>query len=221
MKDFRYLHSKGLLLTALGLFVVSFFIKDLLFRQRLDLYLLWDMLANVGTAAGVTMAALWLYGRWLWKRWPFYHIMQLPRLGGAYYGQLVSSYTHTEEGKKQPVVKDCLVEIHQRGTELKIVCFFATPTETEASSRSESLSYAVQSRDDHETVIAYTYHNTPLTNKDAYSRLNAHDGTALLHWSAHNPAVLELEYYNRERKSQGRIRLEKISETLKNTFYRP
>jgi len=212
MKNFNYYNSTWVVVIIVCLTSAIHFIRETMF----DLFG-WHW--NMGTGA-VVLFFFFLYQKYIWSRFPIPSIIDLPNLKGGYYGKLVSS--NKILGTDINIQKDCLFEIHQQGNEIIIVGFYADENALTATSRSESHSYVVASDELHQIKFIYNYTNSPLIEKDMYGYpLNKHEGTSTLTWSKINSESINIEYYNKERNSMGRIDLIKISETYQNKFYRP
>jgi uncharacterized iron-regulated membrane protein len=210
MKDFRYLKPRPFLYLTAGVLLICYFLKTVLQNAAAGRNAwLFDWHAAGELLGLVSFAFLFMVAvnYWLYKVWPFRALLSIPILKGKYAGMLSSSYT---DGAGQAVERHCELIIRQTATDLSIECRFTDPVTQSLSSFSKSITVACEKSEHDVTTIIYTYHNQPNPASPQPYLLNAHDGTATLTQRPEEPAVLELTYYNNERRSQGYIRLVRI-----------
>lgn len=173
---------------------------------------------KIGIPTTLILLILDFYNKRLWKYPVFNKLINMPNIQGSYYGQLVSSF---KDSDRIPIIKDCVIEIKQTGSDFSIFGYYACDDEESESSFSRSISYSVVSTNNDNLEITYLYENIPKKERDKYSKLNYHKGTSLLMWDKTNPNIIFIEYYNKDRNSKGKIELLKNSTQLKGKFYRP
>lgn len=220
MKNFNNYNPELLVRTILGLAAFIFLITQIITSNSSFTF---DLLAKEVFKAvipvSIIMFAFKFYNRTLWKYPLLNKMIEVPNIEGSYFGPLISTYRDLNTGK--PVIKDCVIEIKQTGTDFTVYGYYACDDEDDASSRSESLSYSLLSEGKEKLEIAYYYINKPLKNRDKYGELNQHNGSGIVNWNKLNEDTISIEYFNKDRNSKGHIKLTKVSTDLKGQFYRP
>lgn len=219
MKNFNYYRPKILVISILAIYAIIIVLFDAKTNHwSFNAELTKTLAIKIFSASGIIIAVFAFYNKWLWK-WPLINkLIDFPILKGSYYGKLISTY---KDENKNPIEKECIIDIYQNGTDIKIKSYYATDEEIEASSISESYSFALVKNEETGVEIAYTYKNTPLKPADKYAKLNAHEGTSILRWHKSDPTVIYIDYYNKERNSKGTIHLIKEFDKPQAKFYRP
>ncbi|MDI9364240.1 MAG: hypothetical protein QM541_04760 [Flavobacterium sp.] len=218
MKHFNYYKPKPLIITILGFFTLIVCFKDWYVNKTFDSKLAKELVVNIASAAGLILVFFKMYNKYLWNKPILEKLIDFPNLKGGWYGTMISSY---KDENDKFIEKDCLMEIHQQGTDIFIVCYYADKNENIPSSKSESWSFSLNQKDELTTQIVYTYLNTPLVARDNNSDLNKHTGTSELLWNKETPLEIYVEYYNKDRNSKGRMKLLKYTDKIENAFYRP
>lgn len=220
MKNFNNYNPKILvrvilIITAILFLIIQLFTSDSHFSGS---GLIKETFKSV-VPVGIIMTVFEFYNKTLWKYPLLNKMIQIPNIEGSYFGTLISTYRDLNTGK--PVIKDCVIEIKQTGTDFTVYGYYACDDEDDASSRSESLSYSLLSEGKEKLEIAYYYINKPLKNRDKYGELNQHNGSGIVNWNKLNEDTISIEYFNKDRNSKGHIKLTKVSTDLKGQFYRP
>lgn len=219
MKNFNNYKPKILIRVILGITAFLFLCTQILIsNSNFTLDILLKEIVKALIPTGLILVFFEFYNKNLWKYPLFNKLIQVPNIEGSYYGSLISTYRDKEN---KPIIKDCVIEIKQTGTDFIIYGYYACDDEKKASSVSESLSYSLISEGKDKMEVAYYYINRPLKSSDKYGELNEHKGSGILCWNSLNSDVLAVEYYNKDRNSKGHIHLTKISTDFKGEFYRP
>ncbi|WP_445721949.1 Cap15 family cyclic dinucleotide receptor domain-containing protein [Flavobacterium sp.] len=219
MKNFNNYKPKILIRVILGLTATLFLLTQILLsNSSFTLVVLLKEIIKTMIPTGIILGIFEYYNKNLWKYPILNKLIQVPNVEGSYYGNLISTYRDKEN---QPIIKDCVIEIKQTGTDFIIYGYYACDDEKKASSVSESRSYSLISEGKDKMELAYYYINKPQKPSDKYGELNQHNGSGILCWNAINPDAIAIEYYNKDRNSKGHIQLTKISTDLKGEFYRP
>lgn len=220
MKNFNNYKPKTLVRTILATTATLFLLIQLITSNSAFTFdILIKDIFNTVVPVGIIMTIFEFYNKTLWKYPILNKMIQIPNIEGSYYGKLISTYR--DLNTSEPVIKDCVIEIKQTGTDFTVYGYYACDDEDYASSRSESLSYSLLSEGKEKLEIAYYYINKPLKNKDKYGELNQHNGSGILNWNKLNEDTISIEYFNKDRNSKGHIKLTKVSTDLKGQFYRP
>jgi hypothetical protein len=145
-----------------------------------------------------------LFERYIWKVWllRFLGLIRVPDLGGAWHGEVRSSY------EQPPVMREVEVTIHQTWRDIAVKL-------ESGQSCSESVMGAIFVGRDGAATLTYEYTNEP--QELAVETLHAHRGTAYLGLKTDGAGeFLEGGYYTgRDRQNVGRIKLRRGSRPKK------
>ena len=148
-----------------------------------------------------------------WKLWnkPLFKLLYaIPDMSGRYEGSIkyVNPKTTFEEEK------NCVIEVFQSGSKLKVQSFFSREDDFEKSP-SNSLIESVIKNDNETYSLVFTYHN-----KGICGVFHPHEGTNILEYINNSDGrFLKGHYYtNRIPQTKGEVEVKFITNKLKNDF---
>lgn len=149
---------------------------------------------GIGSIVAYTTVGLVIVNRWGWvwklKSWKvFGWLIDLPDLRGRYSGKLISNFQ--ENGQKKEM--NCVIEITQTGSEVKVFSYYHDPLTNQDSSTSTSIVEEIIKEANGLFKVHFMFSNKPGTHQE---QLMDHDGTA---WILYYPDVkkIKMEYYNK------------------------
>jgi len=205
---FRYYNITAVTIIILLLaFAIDNLIQDILLP-----YMQTHHIALVRAPGNVSLIGMFLllYDKVLW-RWPaFSAIVNLPDMRGRYKGKITYSF----EGAKGE--KECVVEISQTSSKIKIHSYFNN--EGNEKTKSKSLVESVEEEDGFYYVYLYYFNSGSKDN----NVLDCHEGANMLKFipGNKNNAKKLIGHYFTDRRIQTRGTMEVEFETkkLKGTF---
>lgn len=206
--SFKYYHTTPLiiiiLLLASGI--------DLVFTELLiPLMSNYDIsfLRAPGNASLIGMFLL-LYDKLLWKLNIFNLIVRIPDISGRYRGKI------NYEFKGVPGEKDCVVEITQTSSRIKIHSYFNNSKSERTSSK--SLVENIEEEDGFYNIYLYYFNSGSKEN----NILDCHEGANMLKFiptTKNSPKKLVGHYFtNRNIQTRGSMEVEFETKELKGTF---
>ncbi|MEO8109366.1 MAG: hypothetical protein ABI594_05010 [Ginsengibacter sp.] len=131
---------------------------------------------------------------WKWKI--FKWLIDIPNLNGRYHGELISSY---KDLNGNPILKDCMIEIKQTASSIKIFSYYADKGMDNETSSAKSISEELVKEENGLFVLYYIYSNDPDTLQtrlfNQHNQLHKHSGAATLKYFP-DIKSLQGEYYN-------------------------
>lgn len=149
-------------------------------------------LMGVFSVVGLLGLVLWFIDEIGWKWICFNWLIDVPNLNGRYKGTLVSNYNGRTE-------MDCIIEIIQTASIVKLYCYFGNLSTGEISSESRSHTEEIICEPNKLNRLIYTFKN----NSDIEVNLNDHEGAGSLSYFK-DIKKLDGTYFNR-RGNTGKI----------------
>ena len=160
------------------------------------------------TTIVIILFIFWILNNYIWKLLVIRKLFGIPNIDGRYEGELVSSFTETEEQKG---IYKTAIEIKQTLTNIT-VCLY-----TERScSYSFTANLCKNNNGNYELIYIYQNKTSAMgTNSD----MRDHNGTAILR-IFENGNILDGNYFNnpRERGRYGKIKVTKVISKIKGKF---
>lgn len=197
---FRYLKPQGLIafitLLAIGIYLANKFLST---RAEFTISIL-----------GIIMGMLLVVDQYLWKYPPFKWLYWIPNVSGRYEGVINYKNPFTQA----PDRKQCILEVFQTGSKLKVKCYFQHEHMHEPS-ESKSLVESIIKNEDDTFSLVFTYQNEGIQSEG-----QSHYGTNILKFiNNKNGKFLKGYYYtNREPQTKGVMEVKHQSDKLKNDF---
>lgn len=192
--NFKYYKRGALLLFILVLSVILNSLMTILEPYINNVILLKQIndLLGVFSVVGLLGFVLWFVEKIGWKWYIFKWLIDVPNLNGRYKGKLISSYNNNTE-------MDCIIEISQTASVIKLYCYFGNLLNRELSSDSRSHTEEIICEPNGLHKLIYTFTN----NSDIAINLNDHEGAGTLSYYQ-DIKKLDGTYFNR-RGNSGKI----------------
>ncbi len=163
------------------------------------------------TASVIIAILILAIDKWLWQYKPFSFLYSIPNISGRYEGIIRYHNPRTDQDES----KQCIVEIIQTGSKVKINSYFQKPFGQEQTP-SKSLIETVVKNDDDTYSLVFTYRNQGIPGEFA-----GHNGTNILKLiDNENGRFLKGVYYtDREPfQTRGQMEVKFITKKIKNDF---
>ena len=161
---------------------------------------------------GIIISLLSIYNKWGWKLPVFKYLVKIPNLNGRYKGQLFSNYKKNK--KQKEIIKDCVIEICQTASKIKIFTYFDNKKEHDKTF-SKSIIELINKDDDNLFKICFNYRNS---GNRAKNGLGAHDGYNELKYNPNTKELYGFYYTSPDRGTQGTIKVKFEGIKLKGRY---
>lgn len=161
----------------------------------------------LGVVMSLTIVALGLYDRWLWKLGPLHRLQKQPILHGTWKGSLQTTWQNPESGEVPGPIEVYMV--------VRQTCSSIAFSMCTAESRSRSVSAALDDSESGAWVLSGTYINTPQMLLQDRSRV--HRGSAVLEVHQGSTIIIEGCYWT-DRDSKGSLRFTEHADSLPTHF---
>lgn len=174
-------------------------------------YVSASLVLNLSITAIITFLFI-VIDKYFWRYPPFKWLYWVPDMSGRYEGEI----RYINPATSSPDRKNCVIEVFQTGSKLKVSCFFQHQTIDELST-SKSLTESITKEEDGCYSIIFNYLNE---GTRTHSQGQPHYGTCILKFINNGEGrILQGNYYtNREPQTKGIIEVQYQSNNLKNNF---
>lgn len=207
--NFQYYRTKPLVIVIL---VLTGLVNYLLINVAAPVanYFSLDGIRLPSSLAIVTLILI-LYNQYAWK-WPLLKLLvKVPNIGGRYKGEIDFEWEGVSGSK------ECVVEIFQTASSIKVCTYYNNGDKEKTSSR--SIVETIKKEDDEFFNIYLFYHNAGTKEN---GKLDSHEGANVLRYhpaTKKNRSKLIGHYFtNRKIQTRGTIEVEFKSKKLKGKF---